>query len=307
MINDSNLNLTEQQKGLRTLYISEWTELVHSEISFYRNILDSPLISPFFRMVLGSPKFQFLIKQRRHRGSLPSTIWNKEAFGQLYLQSWRDEVLNEIEPLVKGKITPIKGFLDNDSCVRWHLENIGNYRFWNATVGVPDVDVGVSFNYFIIENSLIFYRFFEAYLDVLKEALAKSGKLPGSFHGTNFYEKFKSFMDFHQIVRDLLIESKVAQQGWGMPTEPRKQIASRLAQILQDEFRKTIFDQNGNEVLVCRTVRMPDVRIDYDSSFSGTKPFIPDEDNIVYLPSLSEKLQEHNCQEWISNWLSSIT
>lgn len=218
---------------------------------------------------------------------------------------------NEIDPLVKGKISPIKGFLDNDSCVRWHLENIGNYRFWHAAVIAENEDRsrrGVSLNHFITENSLIFYRFFEAYLDVLKEVLAKNGKLPGSFHGTNFYEKFKSFMEFHQIVRDLLIESKVAQHGWGtLPDAPKKQIASRFAQILQDEFRKTIFDQDGNEVLVCRTVRMPDARIDHDSSFSGTKPFIPDEDNIVYLPSLSEKLLEHNSQEWISNWLSSIT
>lgn len=214
---------------------------------------------------------------------------------------------NEIDPLVKGKISPIKGFLDNDSCVRWHLENIGNYRFWHAPAGDRLHRHGVSLNHFITENSLIFYRFFEAYLDVLKEALAKSGKLPGSFHKTDFYEKLKSFMDFHQIVRDLLIESKVSQASGGIPTEPRNQIASRLAQILQDEFRKTIFDQDGNEVLVCRTVRMPDVRIDYDSSFSGTKSFIPDEDNIVYLPSLSEKLLEHNSQEWISNWLSSIT
>ena len=103
MINDSNLNLTEQQKGLRLLYISEWTEFVEAEVAFYKNVLSSPLVSPFFDLILQSEKLQMLIKQRGKRGSLASTIWNKELFGKLYLQTWKTEVLRVISLLVKGK------------------------------------------------------------------------------------------------------------------------------------------------------------------------------------------------------------
>jgi hypothetical protein len=309
MIDLSNLNLTEQQKGLRSLYISEWTEFVEVEAAFYKNVLSSPLVSPFFDLILQSEKLQMLIKQHKMSGSLPSTIWNKELFGELYLQTWKTEVLRTIDPLVKGKIKPIKGFLDGIAGVRWHLDNIANYGFWYEADEAFDQenDELYSFHHTITQNSTIFYRFFETYLDTLEQTLVKSGKTPKSIYATDFYQKCESFMEFHQIVRELLIESKVSGRD-GDPVV-MKQVASRLTQILQDEFRKTIFDKNGNLVLVRRTVNFPDVisAAGINPPFSGTRKWISTENKVSCFPTFPQRLLIHSGMKTISNWLSSIT
>jgi len=114
-------------------------------------------------------------------------------------------------------------------------------------------------------------------------------------------------MEFHQIVRELLIESKVS----GRTGDPvvMKQVASRLTQILQDEFRKTIFDKNGNLVLVRRTVNFPDVisAAGINPPFSGTRKWISTENKVSCFPTFPQRLLIHSGRKTISNWLSSIT